>query len=211
MRTFIEFLKTTLLGGLFVLLPVLLFYLLLTKALQTIVGLATPIADLFPKGTFDETKAPVMVALVLLVCMSFLFGLAMRSTTGKRLGNRIESATLGKLPGYNAIKQLIAGFTRAGDSSFQPALLNSSDGEQELAYVVEDQGDGKVTVLVPWAPTPFAGSIKIVHKDRVKLIDTDLGEFTKVLGHWGIGVKDMLDKDKTGADLSANRPSGRKG
>ena len=211
MRTFIEFLKTTLLGGLFVLLPVLLFYLLLTEALQALVGLATPIADLFPKGTFDETKAPVLIALLLLVGMSFLFGLAMRSTSGRRLGNWIESATLGKLPGYNAIKQLIAGFTRAGDSSFQPALLNSSDGEQELAYVVEDQGDGKVTVLVPWAPTPFAGSIKIVHKDRVKLIDTDLGEFTKVLGHWGIGVKDMLDKDKTGADLSANRPSGRKG
>ena len=117
MRTFIEFLKTTILGGLFGLLPVLLFYLIFSEALQAIIGLATPIADLFPKGTFDEAKAPVLIALVLLVCMSFLFGLAMRSTTGKRLGNRIESATLGKLPGYNAIKQLIAGFTRTGDSS----------------------------------------------------------------------------------------------
>ena len=196
MRTFIEFLKTTILGGLFVLLPVLLFYLLLTEALQAIVGLATPIANLFPKGTFDATKAPVLVALLLLVGMSFLFGLAMRSTTGRRLGNWIESATLGKLPGYNAIKQLIAGFTRTGDSSFQPALLNSSDGEQELAYVVEDQGNGKVTVLIPWAPTPFAGSIKIVHKDRIKLIDTDLGEFTKVLSLWGVGTRELIASRK---------------
>ncbi len=211
MRTFIEFLKTTILGGVFVLLPVLLFYLLLTEALQAIVGLATPIADLFPKGTFDQTKAPVLIALVLLVGMSFLFGAVMRSTTGRRLGNWVESATLGKLPGYNAIKQLIAGFAGGGDDSFQPALLNSSDGEQELAYVVEDQGDGKVTVLIPWAPTPFAGSIKIVQKDRVTLIDTDLGNFTKVLSHWGIGAKDMLDKDTSGGDLSADTLNSRKG
>ena len=61
MRTFIEFLKITILGGLFVLLPVLLFYLLLTEALQAIVGMATPIADLFPKGTFDEAKAQVLI------------------------------------------------------------------------------------------------------------------------------------------------------
>jgi uncharacterized membrane protein len=200
MRTFIEFLKTTILGGLFVLLPVLLFYLLLTEALQAIVGMATPIADLFPKGTFDQAKAQVLIALVLLVGMSFLIGLAMRSTAGRRVGNWVESATLGKLPGYNAIKQLISGFTGTGASSFQPALLNSSDREQELVYVVEDHDDRKLTILIPWAPTPFAGSVKVVEKDRVELIDTDLGECTKVLSHWGIGVKEMLGKDKPGND-----------
>ena len=160
--------KTTLLGGLFVLLPVLLFYLLLTEALQAVVGLATPIADLFPKGTFDQAKAQVLIALALLLGVSFLIGLVIRSSMGRRLGSRIEAVTLGRLPGYNAIKQLIAGFAGKGDSSFQPALLNSSDNEQELAYVVEDHNDGKVTVLIPWAPTPFAGSVKIVLFRRIR-------------------------------------------
>ena len=56
MKQLLEFLKTTVLGGLFVLLPLLLLYLLLSEALGLIVVLAKPIADLFPKGTFDKIK-----------------------------------------------------------------------------------------------------------------------------------------------------------
>ena len=46
MKTIIEFLKTCLVGGLFVLLPLLLFYLLFSELMDIIVALATPIADL---------------------------------------------------------------------------------------------------------------------------------------------------------------------
>ena len=46
MKQLMEFLKTTAMGGLFVLLPILLLYLLLAEALGMIVALATPIADL---------------------------------------------------------------------------------------------------------------------------------------------------------------------
>jgi hypothetical protein len=76
-------------------------------------------------------------------------------------------------------------------------LLVSSDGERELAYLIEDHGDGQLTVLVPWSPTAFAGSVKIVNQDRIELVDTNLGEFTRVLSHWGVGVRDMLGKGTT--------------
>ena len=192
-----EFLKTTALGGLFVLLPVLLLYLLLAEALTLIVALATPIADLFPKGTFDQIKFPVLMALILIIVASFLIGLALRSGTGRRLGNWIERATLRRLPLYNAIKNLTTGFAQAGQDSFLPALLVSSDGERELAYLIEDHGDGQLTVLVPWSPAAFAGSVKIVSQDRIERVDTNLGEFTRVLSHWGVGVRDMLGKGTT--------------
>ena len=192
-----EFVKTTALGGLFVLLPVLLLYLLLSEALSLIIALATPIADLFPKGTFDQIKFPVLMALILIIVASFLIGLALRSGTGRRLGNWIERATLRRLPLYNAIKNLTTGFAQAGQDSFRPALLVSSDGERELAYLIEDHGDGQLTVLVPWSPTAFAGSVKIVSQDRIELVDTNLGEFTRVLSHWGVGVRDMLGKGTT--------------
>ena len=73
MKNIMEFLKTSLIGGLFVLLPLILFYLLLSQILQLVVVLATPIADLFPKGTFDEVKTPVVIAVILIVGASFLF------------------------------------------------------------------------------------------------------------------------------------------
>jgi hypothetical protein len=60
MRKLSVFLKTTALGGLFVLLPVLLLFLLLKEILELAIALATPIADLFPKGIFDQIYLEVL-------------------------------------------------------------------------------------------------------------------------------------------------------
>jgi hypothetical protein len=60
-------------GGIFVLLPGLLLYLLLSEALDLIVTLVSPIADLFPEGTFDKVEFPVMVGLILILAVSFFF------------------------------------------------------------------------------------------------------------------------------------------
>ena len=201
MKRLMEFFKTTALGGLFVLLPVLLLYLVLAEALELVVALATPIADLFPKGTFDEVPFPVIIALILIVGLSFLIGLGLRSEAARRIGRLIENTVLGRLPMYNVFKSLTKGFVEAGQSAaFKPAVLLSPDGCRELAYVVEDHNDGNVTVLLPWAPMPFTGSMKIVDRERIEMLDVNLGEFTKVISHWGLGVRDLTGKRSSGAE-----------
>jgi uncharacterized membrane protein len=195
MKQLSEFLKTTIVGGLFVLLPVLLLYLLLTEALQLIVVLATPIGDLFPKGTFDETGSHILLGLILIAGVSFAIGLVLRSETGKTLGRWIERATLDRLPGYTVLKSLTGSFKGTEEEdAFRPAVLISPDGTRELGYMVEDHKDGHMTVLLPWAPTPFAGVIKIVEQNRVELIDTNLAEFIETLSHWGVGARNLIKK-----------------
>jgi len=195
MKRLTEFLKTTALGGLFVLLPVLLLYLVLAETLELVVALATPIADLFPEGTFDKITSPVIIALILIVGVSFLVGLGLRLGVARRLGRSIELSVLNHLPMYNVLKSLTLGFTEAGENAaFRPAVLMSQDGCRELAYVVEDHNDGNVTVLLPWAPMAFTGSVKIVNRERIETLDVNLGEFTKVLSHWGVGVRDLAER-----------------
>ena len=196
MRVFTEFLKSTILGGLFVLLPILLFYLLLGETLGIVVGLATPVADLFPKGTFDKASFPVLIAMVLIIGVSFSIGVAMRWSTGKRFWSWVESNTIERMPMYNVLKSIFTGFLgKENNGAFKPALLKSSDGEQ-LAYVIEDHANGKVTVLLPWAPTPFAGSIMIVDRERVELLDMSLSDFTVIVSHWGVGTRKLMAKKR---------------
>lgn len=197
MKQLLEFLKTTAMGGLFVLLPVLLLYLLLVEALDLIVSLATPIADLFPKATFEKVEFPVIVGLILILGVSFLIGLGLRSDIGRRLGGWIERFVLGRVPAYEALKSLTAGFAEAGkDGAFKAAVMTSSGGQRELVYVIEDQDDVQVTVLLPWAPAAFAGSVKIVDRKRVELLDANLADVSKVLSHWGVGVRDLLGRKR---------------
>jgi len=193
MRQLAEFLKTTALGGLFVLLPLILFYLLLAEMLELVVALATPIADLFPKETFDHVKAPVLMALILIVGASFLFGLALRSMTLRRFGLWIERAMFGRLTLYNAVKSLTRALVGAKDeTAFRPAVLSSPDGEREIVYVIEVHGDGQVTVLVPWAPASFAGSVKIMSSNRIEMLDASLGDVSRALSQWGVGVHELI-------------------
>jgi uncharacterized membrane protein len=199
MKQLLEFLKTTAMGGLFVLLPILLLYLLLSEALDLIVALATPIADLFPQGTFEKVEFPVIVGLILILGVSFLIGLGLRSETGRGLGRWIERTVLGRLPAYNALKRLTSGFAEAGkDGAFKAAVMTFADGERELVYVIEDHGENHLTVLLPWAPAAFAGSVKIVDRKRVELLDANLGDVSKVLSHWGVGARELLGKDAAG-------------
>jgi len=193
MKKTFEFLKTTVLGGLFVLLPVILIYLALAETLEILVLMATPIADLFFPGHFEEAVFTVPIAIVLLISLSFIFGLIMLSNVGRRFGDWIERIILGKVPGYNAIKSLTKGFSDSQqESSFKPALLKSADGNKEFVYIVEDHGNSNLTIMVPWTPTPFAGSIKIVPKDHVEPLDVKMGKLTETLSQWGIGAKNLI-------------------
>jgi uncharacterized membrane protein len=205
MKQLLEFLKTTALGGLFVLLPLLLLYLLLSEALGLIVVLAEPIADLFPKATFDDIKYPVAVGLGLIMGVSFLIGLALRSENGRRLGRWIERMVLNRLPVYKALKSLTTGFGEAGkEGAFKTAVLKSSNGEREIVYVIEDHGDGQHTVLLPLAPMAFSGFVKVVKQDRLEILDENLGNVSRVLSHWGVGTRNLLDKHAASTESTAD-------
>ena len=207
MKSFTEFLKVTAIGGLFVLLPLILFYLLLSEMMQLVVVLATPIADLFPKGTFDQFKDSAIVAAILILGVSFLFGLALCSKALRRYGLRIEKALLGRLPMYSAVKNLSQGLLGAKEEGvFRPAVLHSVDGGREIVYMTEDLGNGQMAILIPWSPTSFAGSIKIVNQDRIEFLDASLDEVSRALSFWGVGLREVLGKETGTVDLKI--PSG---
>ena len=193
MKNLLTFLKPTALGGLLVLLPVLLFILLLMEIVQLVVGLAMPIASLFPAGTFDDPKHPVVLAVILLAGTSLLIGIAMQSSAAQRLGNWIQEKTLNKLPIYRFVKTLVSGLVGAEKTgSFKPALFDAGNGQREIVYLVEDLGDGGFTALFPHAPTGFAGPVKIVAKERIKFLKASLGDVNLVMNHMGLGAGRLL-------------------
>jgi uncharacterized membrane protein len=193
LRPLVDLLKTTLLGGLFILLPLLLLCLAIQEVFGLLVALATPIADLFPEGTFDRIASPEVIAVLLIIVASFALGLLARLALTRRVGLWIESRTVGRLPLYSVLKQLLRRFVEIeGDTTFQPALFDAGDDRQDLIYAIEDLGDGRMVILVPRAPTGFAGQVRIVPRDRVRLLEVTVGEVSKVLGHWGVGTGAML-------------------
>ena len=187
-----NFIKTTLLGGLFILLPLMLLWLGLQEIAGLLIAMATPIADLFPKGPFEDLAAPGLVAALLIVAVSFILGLAARSYLLIRIGRQIENSILEKLPMYRMLKVMSGALLDADTSGVVPALIKDGAGGGDPCYVIEKHKDGRATVLLPWSPASFAGSIKVVQQSSLEIVPCSLDEFSRSISQVGVGVEDCL-------------------
>jgi len=192
----IKFLKSAFVNGLVILLPVVLVFLAIKEILALLVNIATPIADLFPAGTFDHIQETNIIAILLIAAVAILLGTLSKIKAGRMLGKGIEKHTLYKVPMYRMLKSLVAAFLDLeSEESFKPAFLEDASGNMEPIYVIEDRGRPRVVVLVPWAPTAFAGSVKLVRRECVHFMDVTLDEFSLALTHLGTGMSDLLPEN----------------
>ena len=157
MRTLAEFTKTTLIGGVLIILPIYVAVLLLAKAVKGLLALLTPVAEQLPAGVEFRQAA----AILLLIAVCFVVGLVVRTGPGLRAKNAFEQAVLEKLPGYSFLRGFAKRLTgRSEEHTLEPALVEIEDALVP-ALIVEKLEDGSYTVLVPSAPTPMAGGVHL--------------------------------------------------
>ena len=197
MRTLAEFTKTTLIGGVLIILPIYVAVLLLAKAVKGLLALLTPLAEQLPAGVEFRQAA----AILLLIAVCFVVGLVVRTGPGLRAKNAFEQAVLEKLPGYSFLRGFAKRLTgRSEEHTLEPALVEIEDALVP-ALIVEKLEDGSYTVLVPSAPTPMAGSIYILPADRVHPVDIPFTTAIGVFSKWGTGAGEFVRamKAPTGA------------
>lgn len=191
-----KFLKTTLMGGLFILLPLMLLWIGLKEIGGLLEAMATPIADMIPGKYFENLTAPAVVAIVLIIGASFILGLAARSSWLSSIGRSIENSVLNKVPMYKMLKVISSSLIDSDAGDVKPALVTDGTGGGDPCYVIEKHKDGRATVLLPWSPASFAGSIKVVQQSDLNFLACSLDEYSRSLSQIGVGVEECLNKQK---------------
>lgn len=189
-----NFLKSTVLTGLYVLLPVLLLWIGLREIGGLLAEMATPIADMVPGHYFDELALPGVVAACLILVASFLIGLVARIRAAERLGNSIERNVLFRVPMYRMLKVISSALVKSEVSSVSAALISDGAGGGDPCYVMEEHQNGLTTVLLPWSPASFAGSIKVVPREQLQYLDCTVDEYSRSVSQMGVGVEECLTR-----------------
>ena len=188
MKTIVEFVKTTLIGGLLIVVPAYLTVLLLVKALSGIVNLLGPIVALLPGD--QHFRRLTAVALVVVLC--FLLGLAARTGLGRRAIAVFERRVLERLPGFAMLRAVVRRVSGSSDDAqFQPVLVEIEEALTP-AFIVEEIDADRFVVLVPSVPTPAAGSLYILPRERVHWVDASMTEAVAVITRWGAGTGKLL-------------------
>jgi hypothetical protein len=78
-----------------------------------------------------------------------------------------------------------------------PALLMDGSGGGDPCYVIEKHSDGRATILLPWSPASFAGSIKVVQQSDLETLLCSLDEYSRSLSQIGVGIEECLTMKTT--------------
>jgi len=182
------FFTGALINGLLVIVPLYLALLLLLKAMQSLVGLVRPIAALLP----DWMPAEDLLALLLVLALCFLVGVAVRMPIGRAVRERIEKSLFQRIPGYAVFRGLAQQLSgESSDSAWKPALVEIEDALVP-GFIIEELDDGQLTVFVPSIPTPLAGAVYILRRERVHPLDIPFTSAIQVVCKWGSGSKALV-------------------
>jgi len=187
--------RTTLVGGLLFLVPIVVLAIVVGKALSFSRMVVGPLAALIPVETVAGVALAKLLAIAAIVLFCFVTGLFAKTPLAKKMVDWIETSLLSNLPGYSLIKGM--GETMAGvgkENSHEPVLAYIEEAWQ-IAFLVERIDGGHVAVFVPGAPSPWSGSLFFMTEDRIRPLDIPLASALNCVRRIGIGANGLL-RDK---------------
>lgn len=191
MKLSLQPLKTTLIGGVVLLLPVVVALAVIGQGVALVGRAAAPLIALLPDKSVGGVALATLATLALLLLLCFGAGLLARAALGRRLSESFENRLHALYPRYTVFKGMTQDLAGEGMQGLLPVLV-SFDDHQLLAMEVERLADGRVVVFLPGAPDPWSGSVVMVKPEQVRPIAIELGALNRVLKGLGRGSGRLL-------------------
>ena len=180
-KTKIGFLKTTGIGGVLFLLPLIVLGALVGQIIPIVLTIAKLLGDIIPVPIQTPTGISLLIGAAILVLMFICFaaGIIARRSFGRRISATFEKNLTMLFPRYAIFKDQIAG-TLGGDKdhpTMTPVMVRMVDSFQ-VAFEVDRSEKGFVTIFFPGSPDPWTGKLAMVESQQVqplhlKFVDAD--------------------------------------
>lgn len=191
----IQFILTTVIGGVVFLIPVVVLVVVIAKAIGFMMVVAKPMADWLPVDTIGGVALANIIAGVALVLVCFLAGLLARHALASAFVGQLESKVLVNVPGYLMVKSLVSGFDESRIAGLKPVALQLGTAER-VGYEIEKLPDGRSMVFIPSPPNPFSGITQVLPPDQVTYLEVPIKQIMEVTENFGHGVHEILAKKR---------------
>jgi len=191
-----KFLKTTVIGGITVVLPVVLTVFFLRWTFNFIIGLIQPITETMFKGTGGWQYLAHLIVITIMVVICFVVGLVVRTKLGRYFYCQMEKRILNVAPGYSLFRETVRQFLGQSKRPFSRVALVQLYGSSTLAtaFVTDEHPDGRFTVFVPSGLNPTSGQIFHLEGRHVHLVDVPVDDTMRSIISCGAGSRMLFDK-----------------
>jgi uncharacterized membrane protein len=191
-----SFFKTSVIGGLAVILPAILLFLIFRWLFNWVTDIIQPITNLIiAKGQFNEMVAD-MLSIIIILGVCFVVGIVIRTKIGQFIQEGLENRLLKMAPGYPTIKSVVMQFMGKEKSPFSSVALVQVFGYETLmtGFITDTHPDGRYTVFVPTGPNPTSGLIFHLPEKYVHPIQVSVEHAMRTIIGCGTGSSEIIDK-----------------
>ncbi len=200
MRRVKSFIRKSIVGGLLVVSPAIILYVIFQWAFQAVGKLIHPLAA----PIVERSSAPELVIDLLVILMiiigCFFIGTIATTGIGKWLHARFDKTLTKLAPGYNLVRDIVHQFL--GDQSSSPfaqgevarvRLFGSDVATEVTAIVTSTHHNNWLTVFVPTGPNPTSGMIYHLPPEQVVILpDTKVDEALRTIIACGAGSGELF-------------------
>ena len=196
MKRLLSFIKTSLLGGVAVLLPILLTYYLLQWVFQVGINMIHPLTRILIERVSMPRRLADALAIALIVGICFATGLLIKTRFGGFLFSRLEKYILKVAPGYSLFKETLKQFLGQKKRPFSAVVLGRVFGGRTMmtGFITDEQPGGRVTVFFPSALNPTTGLLCHLEERDVIRLDVSFEEAMRTIISCGSGSAQLLEK-----------------
>jgi uncharacterized membrane protein len=194
MRGVYQFLKSTMIGGLGVLLPLVVLVAIAVWAVGLAVGAIEPLFKWLPDRSIGGVSLTVVAAVLGLVACCFLAGVVAETAVVRRLGGRAERLAM-FVPGYALMKNVGANLIGVEGANPLRTVLVRFEASWQLGFLMETLADGRQAVFVPAVPKALVGTLHVVAAERVQVLAMSVSNAMDVLSCLGSGLGEAWAKE----------------
>lgn len=199
-----NFFRTTALGGLVSILPLVLIIIFFRWIINIIQRYLEPLVNLINTDSQLMIIAFYIIAVIAIIVLFFLLGLFIQTRIGRFFRTVLEEQYLMKIPGYKLARETVMQFFGKQKSFFREVVLVDifNSGTLMTGFITDDHEDSDfLTVFVPTGPNPTSGNIYHVLKEKTIRTSSTVDKGMKSIISCGAGSSNIFKDRKENRNL----------
>lgn len=192
MKNLITFFKTTVIGGLVVILPLAIIVFVAGDTVNSLIVITKPMTQDLPFGPFVNALIALVIVIAGIIAICFSAGFLLSTLWGGAIKNWLEKKFFERIPMYTTLRgltQKFAGIESADFPVIEADLYNSDN--RVLGVLVDTLPDERHVVYVPSSPMVTVGQVHILPAARITQTDLSMSETISCLSQMGIEAQKL--------------------
>ena len=192
--------KSLIVGGVFLILPLVLIIMLGGKAVQILLPVGRMIVDYFHLTTVLGATAVTVVCIVLILLLCYAGGLLLAKGFGLKWSRSMEEKMFLLSPGLQMLKYRVLGDYPNPLYDQWEAVLLKVDIAYRIAFITGRLDDGYLSLYLPDAPRMDAGEIQYVKESEAEYHPISMKQAMDAINSFGAHMSpgDVLGKSSKG-------------